>query len=124
MKDGRFRLVLDLAEIPLERVDGLRHPDISAVIAADDGLPLQVGDKETGERHGRRVGQLWYSAAQQRRYGFLYDFMTIPHRERCTYGTCTYGKPASISIGIESYRGNNNPLVVKMKTCSCVGIPS
>ena len=66
VKDGRFRLVLDLAEIPLERVDGLRHPDISAVIAADDGLPLQVGDEETGERHGRRVGQLWYSSAAGR----------------------------------------------------------
>ena len=55
VKDGRFCLVVDFAEIPLECVDGLRHSDISAVIAADDGLPLQVGDEEAGERHGRAV---------------------------------------------------------------------
>ena len=112
MKDGRFRLVLDLAEIPLERVDGLRHPDISAVIAADDGLPLQVGDKETGERHGRRVGQLWYSAAGRggglRLYRVSFSFLETEMTEIesiCTYGTCTYGKPASISIdAMRDYR--------------------
>ena len=53
VKDGRFCLVIDFAEIPLECVDGLRHSDISAVIAADDGLALQIGDEETGQRHGR-----------------------------------------------------------------------